>query len=62
MEILKANEGYKIISTKHLAYSKSSWIPDKEFYKVKLENGKNRKNVKMNISRNASGVAVATLE
>ena len=62
VEILKANEGYRIVGTKHLAYSKSGWTVDKEFYKVKLENGKNKKNVKMNISRNASGVAVATLE
>ncbi|SKB32071.1 hypothetical protein SAMN05660776_0373 [Salegentibacter holothuriorum] len=62
VKVLRANEGYRIIGTKHLAYSKSGWTIDKEFYKVKLENGKNRKNVKMNISRDATGVAVATLD
>ena len=62
VKVLKANEGYSIVKTKHIAQSKSGWEINKEFYKVKLENGNKRKNIKMNISRDASGVAVATLE
>ncbi|MBE7638754.1 hypothetical protein GUB10_00265 [Salegentibacter sp. BLCTC] len=62
VKILRANEGYSIVGTKHLAFTKSGWTIDKEYYKVKLENGKNKKNVKMNVTRDAKGYAVATLE
>jgi hypothetical protein len=62
ISVLKANEGYSLVGTKHVAYSKSGWDVDKEFYKLKLKNGKKSKTVKLNVSRDASGVAVATLE
>jgi len=62
MSILKANEGYSLVGTKHLAYSKSGWDVDEEYYKAKLKNGTKSKTVKININRDASGVAVATIE
>ena len=62
VKVLKANEGYRIVGTKHLAFTKSGWAIDKEFYRVKLENGKSKKNVKMNVTRDATGYAVATLK
>ncbi len=62
ISVLKANEGYSIFGTKHLAFSRSGGEINKEFYKVKLENGKKSKTVKLNIDRDARGVAVATLE
>ncbi|MBZ9632276.1 hypothetical protein LB465_15950 [Salegentibacter sp. LM13S] len=62
ISVLKANEGYSIVGTKHLAFSRSGGEINKEFYKVKLENGNKSKTVKMNINRDASGVAVATIE
>lgn len=62
--VLRANEGYSIVSTKHLAYTytMAGRAANKEFYKVKLKNGKNTKTVKLNIERDAFGVDVATLE
>ena len=62
ISVLKANKGYSIASTKHVAFSRSGWDVDKEFYKVKLKNGKKNKVVKVNIERDAAGVAVATIE
>ncbi|MBZ9729283.1 hypothetical protein LB467_06250 [Salegentibacter sp. JZCK2] len=62
MSILKANKGYHLIGTKYLAYSNSGLDLDKEIYKAKLKNGKKSKMVKVNIDRDASGVAVATIE
>jgi len=62
ISVLRANEGYSLVGTKHMAYSKDGWELDQEFYKVKLKNGKKSKTVKLNVARNASGVAVATLE
>lgn len=61
ISVLKANEGYSIVGTKHLAFSRAGGEINKEFYKVKLENSKKNKTVKMNVNRDASGVAVATI-
>ncbi|TDN89334.1 hypothetical protein DET49_10679 [Salegentibacter sp. 24] len=62
ISILKANKGYTLTGTKHLAYSGSGEEIEKEFYKAKLENGNKSKIVKLNISKDASGMAVATIE
>ncbi|WP_037321582.1 hypothetical protein [Salegentibacter sp. Hel_I_6] len=62
ISVLRANEGYSLVGTKHLAYSKDGWALDEEFYKVKLQNGNKSKTVKLNVDRDARGVAVATIE
>lgn len=57
--IMKDNPGYLILDNKHIASSKGSWVADKEFYKVKLKNGKDSKTVRVDLSRTRDGYAVA---
>lgn len=59
MKTVKANEGYKIVGTKHIGNSKGDWMYDKEFYRLKMQNGKKSKNIKVNVERSLSGKIAA---
>lgn len=59
MKLLRANEGYRIVGTRHIGISKGNWTFDKEYYKVKLKNGKKSKTVKINVDKSLSGRVAA---
>lgn len=58
VEVLKANKGWSIAGNKHVAFSKE-WNIEKEYYKIKLENGNKKKVVRIDLAPSSVKEGVA---